>query len=391
MSSCLRRHQPFSNNLTDLFFESEAPSTETLHATSTDTERLLQKPGPFPIALLDLQLSSDSSYIPVPRRDLPWAPDSETSSYSSVSIRSYIQYKRAETIRSTAEELSDRSSGGRTGIEESSVGQSFPYSSHTTSITEGHNSFVEGLTSLSDYASYDTGTSAGSLLSTATFAPKPMIGTQGQQSQGLVENSLNVTTNQVASEVHGMLEFLRRRHRAALPDQQSGFLVNQEIPLPLSEETVGWLQQSSTDEDSTAHGEEEATRSMRGLHLTRQGHGQAQTLSEDMDELAEVAQRFSGNTTQQSPHSYYGEFYDDASRQYYEERRYAAGREAAMHEPAFSDGETVASSATYKSRLSVSFLEEYSEEPTEGHREVIPFREQDHPPDSQMAGCPAKR
>ena len=130
---------------------------------------------------------------------------------------------------------------------------------------------------------------------------------------------------------------------------------------------------------------------MRGLHLTRTGHKQAQTLSENMDESVEVAQRFPGENTQQSPHSYYSEFYDDASTQSYEESGDVVGKEGAIREPVFSDEETAASSATCKSRLSASFLKDYSEDPAEGYREVIPFREQDDPPDSSMSGCPAQR
>jgi len=69
-------------------------------ASSPDDDDSIPGPGPFPLCVLDMTISTDSSsYCPSRRRDLPCLQDSiDTSSHSTISLNAYRQHRTEEAL-----------------------------------------------------------------------------------------------------------------------------------------------------------------------------------------------------------------------------------------------------------------------------------------------------
>jgi len=229
-----------------------------------------------------------------------------------------------------------------------------------------------------DYASYGARMQENSFTSLFPIAQKPSIGIPLQQQQNLAENG-----QPAASEVQGMIDFLRGRHKGASPIRQPSLLVHHEVSLPLSAETLGWLQQNDTDDDALSEGSA-LSRPMRGLEI------QPPSTS-----TSAVSSTHSSGTT--FSHRRVDSVIED---QFIVGRYIATGLTSPEEAAAEAIRRSREPSFTWHEHGQVQIASEYMDElaaaesfgeSIDGHQTAIPFREQDDPPDPLLDSCPAKR
>ena len=214
----LQRRSPEPMDLSTLFHLSEDDISTT--SDSTISSAGLFQPSHFTTVIVDRQFSSDSSYSPVYCRDLPLPCDSlDTSSHSTISTSAYLAYRRNEHCSSAST------------LPQSAIAQEDLSTSSATFTQQEHPS------------------SASSAASSATLASNT---SRSSSPNSFFDHSVGCDSYPLASSPHheapvsevlGMLSFLERRSRRS----ESPLLVTGSVPLPLSAETSGWMQQDSAE------------------------------------------------------------------------------------------------------------------------------------------------
>ena len=244
----LRRSEPEDVDLTDFFSDLDGTDIGSPLNAASDSDSSLLQPGPFLVAILDMQFSSHSSYIPTRTRDLPWEPDSEeTSGYSSSSPGGYLR-STATSAWSDKVELSQGTEQPRMDDGEYWLGE--------LSFLGSSNSTYEGGTS---HLTSTTGSSSSSSIGSATSAPSSILPTsspttspKSPRQRIIVAADLRPAKDSAASEVLAMLTFLSERRRSGTENPITSLEVNHEVSLPLSVDTSGWLRQDSDSETSAS-------------------------------------------------------------------------------------------------------------------------------------------
>ena len=223
---------------------------------STSASSSIPGPGPFPTTLLDISFSTDSSsYCPSGRRDLPIHRDSiSTSSHSTISLREYKAYKNdnilpefisfptssdqqesyftASTARSLSEPTTEWSHSSPVAQSSSPgpLSSSISYSSNTSitgprggnsqhQLALGDSSFSGHASTIPDFLALDT-------------------------ENAMHSDSTTVSAVRPYSEFRDMVAFLRSQGKGSRPNRQA-LVVQRELLLPLSVETIGGMQQDS--------------------------------------------------------------------------------------------------------------------------------------------------
>jgi len=284
----------------------------------------------FPIAEgTEMQFTTDSSYCPSRRRDLPNEHDSiTTSSHSTISIQQYISQRRnvPEFISFTVEEGtgSTASSTTRTtsettifssleskaisntgdeetisvpnfGAQNSGARNVFFDTATRSTTTQQAETTTRGMTTQLETSKRSTSTQQSEISTRSTTTQRTETSKRCMTTQQ-ADTSTRSTTTQLAetstdgtvdiasatrtsfiatenelpydretsptsgdpspcnrviypreSEVVGMLAFLREKDKGNAPRQLNQLVVEREISLPLSSETIGWMQQESQE------------------------------------------------------------------------------------------------------------------------------------------------
>ena len=274
--------------------EGDEESYRTLRELSkcgNSVDNILLAPGPFPTGLLDQEISSDDTeYCPSRRRDLPQQFDSiDTSSHSSISLGEYqrhrwhVQYQSEAVSSPSAKASSDAtgdsfhsapfSLGSTTILDQTTqelVGMLANDSTGTlnprdgvirdpsTSSLEASDSSCYTPSVANDSNSLPTTTAVDSDASfdfhQASFRRRPSANCADRWETESPLISLprdDTSCKQKPSEVQGMLDFLQDRGKG-MTGQCIALEILGFVPLPMSAETSGWLQQNSSAEDSIA-------------------------------------------------------------------------------------------------------------------------------------------